>query len=179
MTWTKLGDEFADETSDLSSDAFRLHVEALIWSNKKLADLIVPKRKLPRLTAVDHPYDTAEELIVSGWWQDVGDSYYIGCRFADWQVERSVIEHQRSQAVERTRRHRMRRAGDHSLCGDKCSVTRDATRDSVRDATRSTGTGLDGSERENKGLEEEEGGLGDDRSSSWPAVIPPGSANSR
>jgi len=48
MTWTKLGDEFSDAAAGLSSAAFRTHVEALCWSNRRLLDLIIPKASLKR-----------------------------------------------------------------------------------------------------------------------------------
>lgn len=38
MTWTKLGDEFADECWTLTDAAFRLHTEGLLWSNRMLTD---------------------------------------------------------------------------------------------------------------------------------------------
>jgi hypothetical protein len=149
MTWTKLGDEFADETIDLSDAAYRTHVDSLIWSNRKLADLIIPKKLLPRITAVDDPFAAAEELVATGWWQDCGQTYYAGCRFADWQLTRSAVEHRRDQTAERVRRHRLHTAGDHSLC-KACSssvtryATRTPTRDETRDGTRSPGTERDG-----------------------------------
>ncbi len=38
MTWTKLGDEFGDECWTLSDAAYRLHVDGLVWSNRKGTD---------------------------------------------------------------------------------------------------------------------------------------------
>lgn len=116
MTWTKLGDEFADETMALSSDAFRLHVEALIWSNKRLADLIVPRRMLPRLSALDDPEAAAAELLAAGWWQDMDVGYWIGCRFSDWQRDRADVEHDRERNARNQRRRRLHLRGDHSEC---------------------------------------------------------------
>lgn len=141
MTWTKLGDEFGDETIELSDAAFRAHVEALVWSNRKLADLIIPKSLLARVTATSDPFAAAEELVSTGWWQDIGPAYYAGCRFADWQMDRSVIESKREQQAERVRRHRRHKVGDHSLCTDHCSVTQAETRYRTRDGTRFPGTG--------------------------------------
>ncbi|MGH3779588.1 MAG: hypothetical protein ACRDRO_02880 [Pseudonocardiaceae bacterium] len=152
MTWTKLGDEFSDETVDLTDAAFRVHVEALVWSNRKLADLVIPKKLLPRITATDDPYTAAEELVAAGWWQDCGQTYYAGCRFADWQMDRAVIDHRREQQAERMRRHRLHKSGDHSMCTDKCEVTRHAT----SHATRSPGSGRDGSGNPKPSLRQEE-----------------------
>ncbi len=39
MTWTKLGDEFTDETWTVSDAAYRLHVDGLVWSNHRAAQL--------------------------------------------------------------------------------------------------------------------------------------------
>jgi hypothetical protein len=42
MTWAKLSDDFTDDCWTLSDGAFRLHVEGLVWSNRKLLDLVIP-----------------------------------------------------------------------------------------------------------------------------------------
>lgn len=140
MSWTKLGDEFSDEAQDLSNAAFRTHVEALLWSNRRLLDLVIPKRDLKRFAEAPDPGDAAEELVAAGWWQDAGDSWYVGVHFAEWQQESVVIEHKRKLATERQRRHRLHEAGDHTTCTGACSVTRDVTRESSRDPGRD-GTG--------------------------------------
>jgi hypothetical protein len=143
--WTKLGDEFPDTTASLSDAAVRTHVEALCWSNRRLLDLVIPKSHLRRFAETTDPDAAASELVETGWWQDSGDTWFVGCRFAEWQVERSVIEYRRVLASERQRRHRLHKAGDHSLCTDSCSVTRDKTRDETRDPGRvGSGTGKDG-----------------------------------
>jgi hypothetical protein len=74
MTWTKLGDEFADECWTLSDPAARLHVEGLIWSNRKLTDGQLAKDDMQRWAR--HP-DAAEELVSIGWWKDRGGHYEI------------------------------------------------------------------------------------------------------
>jgi hypothetical protein len=119
MTWTKLGDEFSDAAAPLSDAAFRTHVEALCWSNRRLLDLTIPKASLKRFAETDHPNAAAKELVEAGWWEDHGDGWWIGCRFADWQVERSVIEQRRADTALRVRRHRMHKAGDHLGCSVK------------------------------------------------------------
>lgn len=155
MTWTKLGDEFADETMDLSSDAFRLHVEALIWSNRKLADLLVPARMLPRLTALEDPGTAVDELIRTGWWQQIDEgTYWIGCRFPEWQRDRVQVEHRREQLALAQRRKRRHDLGDHSLClQSRCKAlsTVDASVDASDDPGR-VGTGRETTPK--TGLEE-------------------------
>jgi hypothetical protein len=74
MTWTKLGDEFSDESWRLSDAAWRLHVEGLIWSNRKLLDLRLPKDEMNRWAK--RP-EAAPELLAIGWWTDEGDYYRI------------------------------------------------------------------------------------------------------
>lgn len=144
MTWTKLGDEFGREAWKLSDAAWRLHVEALMWSNTHLLDLVIAKEDVRRFGKNDDPL-TISELVDEGWWQDVGDSWFVGCRFADWQEDRTVVEKRRDDAAERKRRARLHQAGDHSRCTDRCP---NVTRDSPRDGTRSTGSGRDGTGRD-------------------------------
>jgi len=126
MTWTKLGEEFPDAAADMPSDAFRLHVEALAWSNRRLYDLMVPKRDLRRFTFV--PAEQLDEAIVwlieNGWWQDCEAQWFIGIRFPEWQQEREQIEHRRKRNAEAQRRKRYHDIGNHHLClpppGGRC-----------------------------------------------------------
>lgn len=139
MTWTKLGDEFSDETRDLTDAEVRTHLDALIWSNRRGLDLHIPKRDLRRFAESPAAGDAVTGLAVKGWWEDRGDSWYIGVRFPEWQLERAVIDKRRDAAALRKRRQRLHEAGDHSLCipGGTCPhVTRDETRDKTRDPGR-------------------------------------------
>ena len=74
MTWTKLSDDFSDDCWRLSDEAFRLHTEGLIWSNRKLLDCRVDKNDMRRWAK--HP-DAVGELLAVGWWIDQGDAYVI------------------------------------------------------------------------------------------------------
>jgi hypothetical protein len=74
VTWTKLSDDFSDDCWQLSDKAFRLHVEGLLWSNRKLADLRLSKTEIRRWAK--HP-EAAAELVEIGWWSDKGDHYLI------------------------------------------------------------------------------------------------------
>jgi hypothetical protein len=74
MTWTKLGDEFADECWTLTDKAFRLHTEGLLWSNRMLTDGQLAKDDMTRWAR--HP-EAAEELVSIGWWTDRGGHYQI------------------------------------------------------------------------------------------------------
>lgn len=135
MTWTKLGDEFADAAWELTDGAYRTHTEALQWSNRLGLDLVVPKRHLGRFAFCDHAADAAAELCAAGWWKDDGDYWDISLRFPEWQIEHAVIEQRRADAALRQRRHRLHKADDHRLClpGRCPHVTRDTTRDPGRD----------------------------------------------
>ena len=93
MTWTKLGDEFADECWTLSDAAFRLHVEGLGWSNRKLTDGQLAKDDMHRWAR--HP-DAAEELVSIGWWQDHGEHYVI-IHHLGYQRTREEVSHQSLQ----------------------------------------------------------------------------------
>ena len=116
MTWTKLGSEWPDEARDLSSDAYRLHVDALCYSNRRLLDLSLPKRDLPRFAEVAEPETVAKELIRLGWWEDRGDRWWIGCRFPEWQRSKEQVEAKRRTDAKAQQRKRLHDAGDHSEC---------------------------------------------------------------
>lgn len=74
MTWTKLSDDYSDDCWTLTDAAFRLHTEALIWSNRKLLDLRVPKDDLRRFAKTP---EAAPELVNVGWWTQEADHYLI------------------------------------------------------------------------------------------------------
>lgn len=74
MTWTKLSDDFPDDCWRLSDGAFRLHVEALVWSNRKLLDCRIPKDGLARFTAAAAH---VAELVELGYWTDDGDEWVV------------------------------------------------------------------------------------------------------
>jgi hypothetical protein len=74
MTWTKLGDEFSDECWTLTDAAHRLHVDGLVWSNRKGTDGQLAKDDMPRWAK--RP-EAAEELVSIGWWEDRGQHYQI------------------------------------------------------------------------------------------------------
>lgn len=147
MTWTKLGEEFGDAARKLSDAAFRTHVEALMWSNRRLLDLVIDPDDIRRFAETKRPEEAIAELVDAGWWRDHGDGWFIGCKFEDWQLESTVVEVRREQTALRQRRHRMHAAGDHSICTDRCSVTRDKSRDEMRDPVR-TGSERNGAEWE-------------------------------
>jgi hypothetical protein len=98
MTWTKLSDDFNDDTDTLSDAAFRLHVEGLVWSNKKLLDVRIPKTDLRRFAKSD---ESVGELVDGGWWEDDGDAYVILHHAVYQRLREAVI---RQQSVNRENR---------------------------------------------------------------------------
>jgi hypothetical protein len=133
MTWVKTGDEFVDDAADLSDAAVRTHLDALHWSARRLLDLHIPKRDLPRFAFSPDASRAVDELVAVGWWLDKGSTWYLAYR-PEWQWSREQVErrrHQNAQAQERARRHKR---GDHSLClPDKCPSAADTRGDSASD----------------------------------------------
>src|ERR1700722_16304557 len=74
MTWTKLSDDFSDDCWELSDAAVRLHMEGLVWSNRKLLDCRLVKDEMVRWAK--RP-GAAEELVAAGWWRDDDTVYLI------------------------------------------------------------------------------------------------------
>ncbi|QPZ39527.1 hypothetical protein [Paramicrobacterium chengjingii] len=74
MTWTKLSDDFSDECWTLSDAAFRLLVEMLNYSNRKLLDCRIPKDELRRFAKQP---DAVAELVSATYVHDEGDSYRV------------------------------------------------------------------------------------------------------
>lgn len=74
MTWTKLSDDFSDECWTLSDGAYRLLVEMLNYSNRKLLDCRIPKGDLRRFAK--HP-EAVDELAAGGWVKDGGAAWLV------------------------------------------------------------------------------------------------------
>jgi hypothetical protein len=98
MTWTKLGDEFADECWTLSDSAFRLHAEGLLWSNRMLTDGQLAKEDMQRWAR--HP-EAAEELVDVGWWKDCGAHYEV---IHHWGYQRTREQVAKQSLVNRANR---------------------------------------------------------------------------
>ncbi len=120
MTWTKLGAEWPDEARHLSSDAYRLHVDALCYSNRLLTDLIINKTEVQRFSWIADSDAAARELVAGGWWEDRGLRFYIGLKFDGWQRSRGQVEAKRSTDTRAQRRKRLHDSGDHADCLRSC-----------------------------------------------------------
>ncbi|WP_156738015.1 hypothetical protein [Mycobacterium scrofulaceum] len=90
MTWTKTGDEFADECWTLTDAAYRLHHEGLTWSNRKGTEGQLAKDDMRRWAK--RP-EAAEELVSVGWWEDHGQHYQI-VHHLGYQRTREQVAHQ-------------------------------------------------------------------------------------
>ncbi|QNE46916.1 hypothetical protein F1C58_08375 [Glaciihabitans sp. INWT7] len=92
MTWTKLSDDFPDDCEVLSDAAFRLHVEGLVWSNRKLLNCRIPMGDMRRFAK--HPEAVAELLRV-GWWE-TADGDYVIAHHAVYQRDRDAVVRQQA-----------------------------------------------------------------------------------
>lgn len=95
MTWTKLSDDFGDDCDTLSAPAFRLHVEGLCWSNRKLLDCRIPKSDLRRFAK---DAGAVDELLATGWWSDLGSHYAIRHHATYQRTREQVLKQQEANA---------------------------------------------------------------------------------
>jgi len=96
VTWTKLSDDFADDCETLSDAAFRLHVEGLCWSNRKLLDCIIPVDHLRRFA---RDPGSVDELLAVGWWSRIADTYVIRHQATYQRTREQVVRQQEANAV--------------------------------------------------------------------------------
>lgn len=120
MTWTKLGDEFADDPRLLSvpRGVRLLHLEALLWCNRHNTDGHLPAAALARLTDQRRPRDAAAQLVIAGLWEQStapADGWLL-VGFLDDQPSKEDVLRSRDAARVRQQRSRQHKVGDHSLC---------------------------------------------------------------
>ncbi len=138
MTWTKLGDEFNEDCFRLSTDAYRLHTEGLVYSTGKNLDGRLDKSRMLRWA---YNIDAAAELVACGFWTDEGDHYQIRAHMA-WQptAEERLAQSMRNRnnrAKARTRPVRKPHVADESSDESSDHLSDD------RDGTGRDGTGLE------------------------------------
>jgi len=90
VTWTKLSDDFTDETWTLSDAAAPLLVDLHVWSNRKLLDCKVPLVDLPRASRA---HEALDELLAGRWCATDGETVVV--RFhAVYQRTREQVQAQ-------------------------------------------------------------------------------------
>ncbi len=131
MTWTKLGDDYADRLEDLelTPTACWLHTAALIYCNRVGSDGRVHFSKLSKIASIDAVDDYAAELERQGLWSRIDGEPAWQIDWTD-QEPAEDVKRRRDGAAERQRRRRQHLAGDHSLCDPQRSCRLAVTRDS-------------------------------------------------
>ena len=138
MTWTKLSDDFSDDCWTLSDAAFRLHTEALVWSNRKLLDLYIPKDDLRRFAK--RP-EAAPELVAVGWWTDDGEHYVIR-HHGGYQPTREAVLTRQAKNAENGRKGGRPRKGTGAP--REITETQSLSHSQSEARTQGDGTGRDG-----------------------------------
>jgi hypothetical protein len=122
MTWVQIDDAMAEHPKvlQLGDRAFRVHIEALCYSNRNLTDGFVPK-------VIGHSRGKryATELVTAGIWDTATGGYLIH-DYHDYQPSAAQVEARRAANTDRVRRHRQARGRvdraqvwerDQGVCG--------------------------------------------------------------
>lgn len=164
MTWTKLSDDFSDDCWELSDEAFRLHVEGLLWSARKLLDLVLAKDEMHRWAK--HP-EAVSELVERGYWRDEGDGRYRIVHHACYQ--RSRAQEMRRQEANRANAHeRWRPRASKPQSKPQCDSHNDWQSES--DSQSDSQCEMDGTGRDGPGTEGDQLTKRDDEISEPPEV---------
>jgi hypothetical protein len=126
MTWTKLGDDFADDCAraGLSDAAVRTHTEGLVWAMRRETGGLLDKRDVQRAIETAEPDAAVAELVAAGFWRETSRGWLI-VHHMEHQPEPDLIARRRKLTAERVRKHRRRKAG---LPDDGNGVTERVTR---------------------------------------------------
>lgn len=169
MTDARLAPSFLDHPviESLSSDAFRVYVNAIVYSTDKGLDGLVPTRALRLLHPEGMVAGEVKELVTAGLWSAVDDGFVIR-NFLRYQTPAAQVEQEKENARLRKRRSReaaLQRERDKLAA----SVTRDGTRDVTGESHRTaprTGTGTGTGQDSKNGTTPEQ--------ADWPDVAVPG-----
>jgi len=112
MTWTKLGDEFADECAraGLSDAAFRTHVEGLSWTMRRETGGFLDKIDVRKAIETPNAAAAIAELLAVGFWQQTEHGYEVR-HHMEHQPEPDLLARRREMTAERVRKHRRKKAG--------------------------------------------------------------------
>jgi hypothetical protein len=112
VTWTKLPETVPDEceAAGLSDGAFRLHVEALCWTKRRITGGRLSRRDVQRLSTSERTATLVAELLAVDFWTAVGDSGYLIVNCMEHQLEPDLIRKRKEATAERVRRYRRRQA---------------------------------------------------------------------
>jgi hypothetical protein len=120
MTWVRLDDTALEDAQflRLSRSARLLHLEALAWSNRTLADGFIPATAVHRLTDDPDP-ELINELVDNGTWLAEQSGFRLAFQLERQPTRERVLKDREEQRV-RTERSRERKerhlGGDHSMC---------------------------------------------------------------
>ncbi len=104
MPWSKLSDDFSDDLWTFSDRAFRLHVEAIVWSGRKLLDMRIPAVDLRRFARnAETVEEDAAELVRAGYWKRDGDAYLIVHHSKYQRTREAVINQQAANKANRAK----------------------------------------------------------------------------
>lgn len=145
MTWTKFSDDFSDDCWQLSDAAFRLHVEGLVWSNRKLLDLVLRKDEVQRWAK--NP-EAATELVDRGWWEDRGDRYFIVHHGAYQRAADAVVHQQKINRANRAKRGKAAKPPREQAASIK------ASNESCNESSNGSSNERDGTGQDRPGQEE-------------------------
>lgn len=120
MTWTKLGDDFADRPSmlEVPRSARLLLVEMYVWANRMLTDGRVPKNALRRLSDSEDIDADIAELARVGLVESADEKAWQ----LDWAEQDSAadVKARKDYRADVQQKYRRRKQlhgqGDHSLC---------------------------------------------------------------
>ena len=96
MPFSSLSDDYTDDCWSLSDAAFRLHTEAIVWSNRKLLDCVIPKDDVRRFASTP---EAVSELVAGGWWKETINEYFIVHQSRYQRTREAVIKQQEANRV--------------------------------------------------------------------------------
>ena len=139
VTWTKLSDDYGDDCWTLSDAAYRLDTDGLVWSNRKLLDLRIPKGDLPRASP---RAEVVAELVDAGYWADDGDSYVIRHHGTYQRTREEVLHQQEVNSRNGAKGGRPPKAGRERWPTETDSLTDSLSDSKSESETERDGTGL-------------------------------------